>query len=310
MSELFDPSSLSRYSIRDRKHLVGVESFASAPPPPLSFADFLASLPDQLGARNLRLAAAAVIEARRNDRPVHASMGAHVIKVGLAPVVADLLERKLWTGLSFNGAAVVHDLEIALIGRTSEDVAESISDGTFGFARETAELYMEAARAAARDGIGLGEAVGRLIEERELPYRRHSIFAAAWRLGVPATVHCAFGTDIVHMHPEMDPEALGRATYTDFLRFAALVARLSGGVYFNIGSAVVLPEVFLKALSMARNAGLMDGPFTAVNMDMLPHYRPARNVLERPGGVALDIRGHHEIMLPLLRAALLSAGEV
>jgi deoxyhypusine synthase len=305
----FDPSRLNRYSIHQRKHLVSREDFGKVSFDSLSLAAFLDSLPNIYAAKDLKIVAKAVAEARAQGRMVHAAMGAHVIKVGLAPVMNDMMARGILTGLSFNGAAVVHDLELAMIGQTSEDVAVSLSDGSFGFSKETAVNYHKAAALAVRNDIGLGEAVGRLINEEKLPYAPDSIFATAQRLGVPVTVHSAFGTDIVHMHPEMDPAALGIATHNDFLQLAALLEGLEGGVWFNIGSAVILPEVFLKALSMARNTGAARGRFTTVNLDMQRHYRPSENVLRRPGGQAIHISGHHEIMLPLLRAAIICEQE-
>ncbi len=305
----FDPKKIYRYSIHERRHLVDIEHFGKPVNADASFADFIDSLPKMLAADKLRAAINAIRSARANGRPVHAGMGAHVIKTGLAPIIIDLLERGLFTGLSFNGAAVVHDLELAFIGKTSEDVGESLKDGSFGFSRETAQMYMSAAAYAVEHDCGLGEAVGTVIEREKLPYRELSMFAACRRLGLPATVHCAIGTDIVHMHPEMDGAALGKASHKDFLRLAAVICDLEGGVFLNIGSAVVLPEVFLKCLSMARNTGYARGEFTTVNLDMLTHYRPSENVLRRPGGTALNITGHHEIMLPLLRMALISAKE-
>ncbi|MDZ7815632.1 MAG: hypothetical protein U5N86_06420 [Planctomycetota bacterium] len=305
----FDPNTVNRYSIHDRKHLVDREDFCSLDCDAEAVDEFIDTLPDILAARELRAVVEAIITARRAGRMVHMAMGAHVVKVGLAPVVNDLVTRGILTGLSFNGAAVVHDLELALIGKTSEDVANALGDGSFGFCEDTAQHYHRAARNAAESRKGLGYEVGKLVEEGGLPYRSDSIFGAAYRAGALATVHCAFGTDIVHMHPEMDAEALARATHDDFLKLAHALRSLDGGVYINAGSAVILPEVFLKALSMARNVGDGRGEFTAVNLDMIRHYRPSENVLRRPGGRAINITGHHEIMLPLIRASLVAKME-
>ena len=304
-NKYFDPSQVKRYSIHDRKHLVSKDDFATTDFDSLQMKGFFDSLPNIYAAKQLREIALSINKARQNGRIIHAAMGAHVVKVGLAPIIIDLMEQKILTGLSFNGAAIVHDLELAMIGRTSEDVAESLQDGSFGFSKETAKFYHKGVKFAVENNIGLGEGVGKLIEIEKLPYRHLSLFASAARLNVPATVHIAVGTNIVHMHPEMDAGQLGQASYTDFLHLASIVSNIEGGVYMNIGSAVILPEVFLKALSMARNIGGGMGNFTAVNLDMITHYRPSENVLKRPGGKSYNIVGHHELILPLLRAAIL-----
>jgi hypothetical protein len=275
-----------------------------------SFSRFLSGLPRVLGAESLLALRDDVLRARARRRPVIWGMGAHVIKVGLSPLVVDLLERGLVTGLAMNGAGIVHDFELAVAGATSEDVEAGLGTGEFGMARETGEEINRAISEGDRDGLGLGAAVGRYLSTRR-PRPRHldaSLLAAAWRLGVPATVHVAVGTDIVHVHPSCDPAALGRATHLDFRIFAAEVARLGGGgVYVNVGSAVVLPEVFLKAVALARNLGRRVRGFTTANLDFIQSYRPATNVVERPvkgHGRGYRITGHHEILVPLLAAAL------
>jgi hypothetical protein len=237
-------------------------------------------------------------------------LGAHVIKVGLAPVVIDLMERGFVTAIATNGAGVVHDFEVAVAGRTSEDVEAGLGTGAFGMARETGDEVNRAIVEGDRDGLGLGAAMGRYLSTRR-PRPRHldaSLLAAAWRLGLPATVHVAIGTDIVHMHPACEPGALGRATHLDFRVFAGEVARLGGGgVYLNVGSAVVLPEVFLKAVTLARNLGHRLADFATANLDFLQSYRPGTNVVERPvagTGRGYRLTGHHEILVPLLAAAL------
>jgi hypothetical protein len=230
-----------------------------------------------------------------------------VIKVGLAPIVVDLLERGFVSGLLLNGAGCVHDLELALIGRTSEDVASTLDQGSFGMAKETAELLNGAIARGARDGLGMGAAVGREILKGRYPHKRRSILATACRLGVPVTVHAAIGTDIHHMHPSADGAALGATSYRDFETLAGLVGTLEGGVFFNVGSAVILPEVFLKALALARNLGHPVRRITTVNLDFIRQYRPAVNVVERPtrlGGRGIALIGHHEILLPLLAAGI------
>jgi hypothetical protein len=277
-----------------------------------SFAEFLAGLPSILAGRDLRAAIDATVRARRRGRPVLFGFGAHLIKVGLAPVVVDLVERGVVTGVLMNGAGCVHDLELAYMGQTSEDVAPALDDGTFGMARETAERLNGAIAAGARDGIGMGEAIGREILRGRYPHKRRSVLAAAVGRGVPVTVHAAIGTDIHHMHPSADGAALGATSYRDFETLAGLVAGLEGGVFFNVGSAVILPEVFLKALALARNLGHKVDRFTTVNLDFLRHYRPTVNVVERPtrkGGRGISLVGHHEILVPLIAAGVIEALE-
>jgi hypothetical protein len=235
-------------------------------------------------------------------------VGAHVLKVGLSPVLVDLMEQGFVTGLALNGAGIVHDFELAVAGHTSEDVEAGLGAGAFGMARETGEEVNAAIVAGDRDGLGLGAAVGRYLTRRRPRHLGVSLLAAAHRLGLPATVHVAVGTDIVHVHPSCDPAALGRATHLDFRLFAAQVARLGGGgVYLNVGSAVLLPEVFLKAVTLARNLGHPVRDFATANLDFLPSYRPLTNVVQRPTrgvGRGYSLTGHHEILLPLLAAAL------
>jgi deoxyhypusine synthase len=233
-----------------------------------------------------------------------------VIKVGLAPVVVDLLERGLVTGLMLNGAGCVHDLELAMMGRTSEDVAASLDAGSFGMAGETAERLNRAIRAGAERGVGMGAAVGSELLAGDYPHRQRSILATAARLGIPVTVHVAIGTDVHHMHPGADGAALGATSFRDFETLTALVATLEDGVVFHVGSAVVLPEVFLKALSLARNLGHPVRRFTAVDLDFIRQYRPRTNVLERPtrlGGQGISLVGQHELLLPLLAAGVIEA---
>jgi deoxyhypusine synthase len=275
-----------------------------------SLAEFLDSLPDILGAADLRAAIEAAAGAFAGGHTILWGLGAHVVKVGLAPVVVDLLERRLATGLMMNGAGCVHDLELAQMGHTSEDVATALDDGSFGMAGETAERLNRAIETGASERLGMGEAVGREILEGDYPHKGRSILATAARLGVPVTVHSAIGTDVHHMHPGASGAALGATSYRDFETLTGLVATLEGGVVFNIGSAVILPEVLLKALSLARNLGHTVRDFTAVDMDFIRHYRPMVNVVERPtrlGGRGLSLVGHHEILLPLLAAGLIEA---
>jgi hypothetical protein len=307
------PLSLERvatYPLEARASKVARAHFARPHVRGAAFATFLDRLPRILAGETLRALRDDILRARARRRPVVWGLGAHVIKVGLAPVLADLMERGLVTAIAMNGAGVVHDFEVALAGRTSEDVEAGLAKGRFGMARETAEEVNRAIAEGDADGLGLGAAVGRYLSRRR-PRPRHldaSLLAAAWRLGLPATVHVAIGTDVVHMHPACDPGAVGRATHLDFRIFAAEVARLGGGgVYLNVGSAVVLPEVFLKAVTLARNLGHRVADFATANLDFLQSYRPGVNVVERPvAGVGRGYRmtGHHEIVVPLLAAAL------
>ncbi len=273
-------------------------------------ASFIDALPRVLAGETLRALRDEILRARDRGRPILWGLGAHVVKVGLSPVIVDLMERGLVTGLAFNGAGVVHDFEMAVAGATSEDVAAGLGSGGFGMARETGEETNRAIVEGDRAGLGLGAALGRYLGERR-PRPRHlgaSLLAAAYRLGLPATVHVAIGTDIVHVHPACDPAATGRATHLDFRLFAAQVARLGGGgVYLNVGSAVVLPEVFLKALTLARNLGHEIEDFATASLDFLQGYRPSVNVVDRPvrgKGRGYRLTGHHEILVPLLAAAL------
>ena len=275
-----------------------------------SFSDFLAELPDVLGARDLRQAIDATVRAHARKRVILWGLGAHVIKVGLAPLIVDLLTRGLASGVMMNGAGCVHDLEIALMGRTSEDVDAALDDGSFGMAKETAERLNRAIGRGAEEGLGMGASVGREILEGRYPHKDRSILATAARLEIPATIHAAIGTDIHHMHPSADGAALGSTSHRDFETLAGLVATLRGGVIFNVGSAVILPEVFLKALSLARNLGYPAHAFTAVDMDFIRHYRPRVNIVDRPtrtGGKGISLVGHHEILLPLLVGGVLEA---
>jgi deoxyhypusine synthase len=275
--------------------------------PHLSVHQLVAGLPDILAAHDLRDAVARIARAIRRGKPVVLGMGAHAIKVGLGPLIVDLIARGRLAAVAMNGACLVHDFELAWGGRTSEDVGPGLELGLFGMARETGAFLNRATREGAAAGLGLGLAVGRAIERARLRFRRASILAAAARAGIPATVHVAIGTDIIHMHPDADGAAIGESTLRDFRQLAAVVARLAGGVYLNLGSAVVLPEVFVKALNLARNLGHPVRDLTTIDMDFIRHYRPAVNVIARPtaaGGRGIQLTGHHEIMFPLLWAAV------
>jgi hypothetical protein len=308
LSEPLDLRGVRTYPLSQRKSKIGVADFARPHARGASLADFLDALPRVLGAETLRALAGEVLKARSLGKPILWGIGAHVLKVGLSPLVVDLMERGLVSGLALNGAGIVHDFELAVAGQTSEEVAESLGTGAFGMARETGEEVNRAIVEGDRDGLGLGAALGRYLQARRPAHLQVSLLAAASRLGLPATVHVAVGTDIVHMHPACDPAALGRATHLDFRIFAGEVARLGGGgVYLNVGSAVLLPEVFLKAVTLARNLGHELRDFATANLDFIQSYRPSTNVVDRPTrgvGRGYSLTGHHELLLPLLAAAL------
>jgi deoxyhypusine synthase len=266
--------------------------------------------PDILAAQNLKAIAAKIAQAHRANKTVLLGMGAHPIKVGLSPLIIDFMERGIIDGVALNGAGVIHDFELAFMGETSEDVAASLQDGSFGMAEETGAFINEAITEGSKKAVGIGTAVGEAIIKQRLPHRKLSILAAGVRLGVPTTSHVAIGTDIIHMHPKADGKALGDSSLRDFRTLTSIVATLGAGVYLNFGSAVVLPEVFLKAVSLARNLGHPVQNLTTVNLDFLPHYRPLTNVVSRPtlqSGKGYHLTGHMEIMVPLLFAAVLEA---
>lgn len=271
--------------------------------------DFLASLPRALAAADLREIVRRIVVAVRAQRPVVLGMGAHPFKVGLSPLIIDLLDRGILSAVAMNGAGIIHDFELAYQGATSEDVAATLSDGSFGMAQETGEFLNAAIRdGVTHSGMGIGQAVGEHMRVAALPHPHLSILAAGARLGVPVCVHVAVGTDIIHMHPQADGAAIGAGSLRDFHLLTAVVAQLEGGVFLNLGSAVIIPEVFLKALSLARNLGHVVNTFTTVDLDFVRHYRPAVNIVTRPtqqGGRGFHLTGHHEIMFPLLCAAVL-----
>jgi deoxyhypusine synthase len=305
-----DRSKVKTIAARKRPSKVGVGDEASLYTEGSSFNDFLAGLPDVLGAKDLGEIIAAWAKAWKGDTGVLWGFGAHLIKVGLAPVVVDLMERGAITAIFMNGAGCVHDLELAMMGRTSEEVGAGLDDGSFGMARETGEHLNAAINAGAEEGLGMGESIGRAIAASKFRHRDRSVLACASRLGIPAMVHVAIGSDIHHMHPSADGAALGATSYRDFEKLASVVAGLDRGVVFNVGSAVILPEVFLKALSLARNLGNPVKRLTTVNLDFIRHYRPQVNVVERPtrlGGKGYSLVGQHEILVPLLSAGVIEA---
>ena len=296
--------------LHERRHKVRAADFA-IPQAWLSGGNLRTLFPRLLKGLDITEVVDGFVTAHRRGRAVILAMGAHVIKCGLSPLLIDMMQRGWLTAIALNGAGVVHDLEVALIGETSEDVAQGLDAGDFGMVEETPRLVNEALRAHNAGRYGMGAAVGKAIAEGQYPFKAHSILAAAHACGVPVTVHVAIGADTIHMHPSTDGALLGAATYTDFQKLTLLLRDLNdGGCYWNIGSAVVLPEVFLKALTLCRNTGHEVKRFMTVNLDMLQHYRSETNVVRRPtqdGGRGYTLTGHHEIMLPLLYAMLLQA---
>ena len=302
-----DRTQLRAVSARRRPLKVGLGDEGRPLAPGATVAELLDALPRLLGAADLNAAIDAWAKAWGSGRLVLFGFGAHLVKVGLAPVVVDLLERGAIGGLMMNGAGCVHDLELAMLGRTSEDVGPALDAGRFGVARETAERLNGAIARGRAEGLGMGAAIGRDICEAGDPHAERSILATAHRLGVPVTVHVAIGTDIHHMHPSADGAALGETSFRDFETLCDLVARLEDGVVIHAGSAVILPEVFLKALAVARNLGHRVARLTTVNCDFVRQYRPERNIVERPtrlAGRGLSLIGHHEILVPLLAAGV------
>jgi hypothetical protein len=298
-------TGITTYSLKDRPSKVNHRDFGRPWQAGGSLREFVDGLPHILAGTALREVAGAWVQALRQGHQVLLGMGAHPLKVGLSPILIDLLGRGLITGVALNGAGIIHDAEIAMAGHTSEDVDQVLGCGRFGMAQETGEFLNSAISWGAGQKMGLGAAVGRRLLESDFPYKNLSLLAAAAELEVPLTVHVAVGTDIIHLHPSVDPEALGAATHLDFRIFAALVSRLAGGLYINLGSAVIMPEVFLKAVTLARNLGHKVEPLTTVNLDFVQHYRPLTNVVRRPTagvGQGYALTGHHELLFPLLAA--------
>lgn len=307
--EDLDLTRVKTFRISEVTRKVSVEDFCKPLKRDMAFSDFLKALPRILGGKDLLEVAERIAKAKEKGRPVILGMGAHPIKVGLSPLIVELMEMKVLSLVGTNGASMIHDVEIAMVGKTSEDVKEGLARGTFGFCEDTAQFINEALKDGLKKGKGAGEALGEAIWEGGLPFRDMSLFGMAYRLGVPVTVHIAIGTDVIHMHPSTDGAVLGEMSYRDFKTFCKVVADLSGGVYINLGSAVLMPEVFLKALSLARNLGFAVRDYVTVNIDFVAHYRPMENVLQRPletgGKAAYFLRGQHEILFPLLVGAIL-----
>jgi len=311
----FKPISLKNvktYPLKKRQSKVSARDFGSSWTAGNTMGVWLESLPNILAGNDFRKVVNRLHIAVKEKKTIILAMGAHTIKVGLGPVILDLMERGIIAGIAMNGAGIIHDLEVAMVGATSEDVDNELSDGKFGMAEETGEFLNSAIREGAKKGSGLGYSVGSSILKASFPYSKFSLLAGAARMNIPLTVHVAIGTDIIHFHPSVDGSAIGKTSHLDFRIFASLVSQLDGGVYINLGSAVVLPEVFLKALTLVRNLGFTVKKFTTVDMDFIRHYRPMTNVVKRPtleGGEGFSLTGHNEIMFPMLAAALIESLE-
>lgn len=300
------------YPLKERSSKVRIQDFGDPWKSGGDLNHWLKSLPKTLAANDFRKVADNIVQAARSGNMIVLALGAHAIKVGLNPIILDLLDRGIIGGMAMNGAGIIHDAELAMVGHTSEDVATQLGDGKFGMAEETGRFLNEAIIEGANQGVGLGRAVGAMLIKEKFPYNRYSLVARAFELDIPLTVHVAIGTDIIHFHPCVDGSAIGRTSHLDFRIFASLVSKLEGGIFVNLGSAVIMPEVFLKAISLVRNLGFNIRNFTAVNMDFIRHYRPTTNVVQRPtleGGEGYSLVGHHEIMFPLLASAVIEGLE-
>jgi hypothetical protein len=309
--EEFDLSAVRTYPLASRASKARVEDFARPVAAGGSFADWFDSMPAILGARDIRRVVAALVAAKRSNAGIIWGLGAHVIKTGVSPILIDLMERGYVSALALNGAGIIHDFEVALSGATSEDVDDALGPGRFGMAEETGRLLNEAIRRGAAERLGLGQSVARFIADLDAPHSGRSLAVAAHRLRIPLTVHVAVGTDIIHMHPDASGAAIGDTSLRDFRYFTSAVGRLKSGVYLNCGSAVILPEVFLKAIALVRNQGVSLEGLTTVNIDFMRMYRPQVNVLTRPlagtNGIGISLIGHHEILIPLIAAGIVNA---
>jgi len=299
--------NVKSYPLKSRLSKVSVDCFGHSWTPGGSFTQWLESLPKILAGNDFRQIVDSIVRAATSDKTIILAMGAHPIKVGLNPIILDLMDRGIISGVAMNGAGIIHDAEIAMAGNTSEDVAAVLGEGKFGMAEETGMLLNTAVSEGAEQGLGLGRSIGAMLVKKDFPYNHLSLLAKAYELDIPVTVHVAIGTDIIHFHPSVDGAAIGKTSHQDFRLFAGLVSTLKQGVFINLGSAVILPEVFLKALSLGRNLGYDIQDFTTINMDFIQHYRPMTNVVHRPtleSGRGYNLVGHHEIMFPLLAAAV------
>ena len=305
--EEFDLTGVRTYPLATRKSKANAADFARVYQRGSGVAGLIGSLPNILAAADFKAVVDAIVAARAAERGIVWGLGAHVLKTGLSPILVDLMERGFVSAIATNGAGIIHDFELALSGATSEEVDEALGPGRFGMAEETGRLLNAAINDGVGRGLGIGQAIGRYLGSAKPPHAALSVVAAAARLDIPVTVHVGIGTDIIHMHPDASGAAIGEGSLRDFRYFASNVARLAAGVYLNCGSAVILPEVFLKAVALARNRGVALDGLTTVNMDFVRLYRPHTNVVSRPVagiGKGYSLVGHHEIMIPLLAAAL------
>jgi deoxyhypusine synthase len=309
--EPIELSQISTYPLSSRPSKIGSSDFARPSTGDTSLKTFLDNMPNILAARELRELATIVKNAKQSERAIIVGIGGHVIKTGLAPTLIDLMERGYVSAIAMNGSAMIHDFEIAVVGATSEDVDATLGSGSFGMAEETGRIINEAVKEGAIDKIGMGEAIGRKLQSMNLSNAKQSLLYAAYVASVPVTVHVALGTDIVHIHPSADGASIGQTTLQDFRLLCSLVKDLdSGGVYLNFGSAVVLPEVFLKTITVVRNLGFKLQDFYTANFDFIQQYRPLTNVVRRPvagSGRGFSFIGHHEILIPLLAASILAS---
>ena len=308
--EPFDLTGIHTYPLKSRRSKANAADFARPAGPHATVGALVESMPQMLAAADFKAVVSAIVDAQRSDCGILWGLGAHIIKTGLGPIVVDLMERGFVSAIATNGAAVIHDFEVALVGGTSEDVDEALGPGRFGMAEETGRLLNAAINDGVARGLGIGQSVADYLHARQPQHARASVLTAAARLQIPVTVHVAVGTDIIHMHPDASGAAIGEGSLRDFRYFVSNVARLERGVYLNCGSAVILPEVFLKAVALARNRGVALSGLTTVNLDFVRMYRPQTNVVTRPTagtGRGYSLVGHHEIMIPLLAAALKEA---
>jgi hypothetical protein len=309
----FDLNRIQSYPLKNRSSKVGIHDFCRPFKKGDSLSEFLQSLPAILGAQKLRDLAISIMDAKKNGKPILWGMGGHVIKTGLSPLIIDLMDKGLVSSLAFNGSCLIHDFEIATIGSTSEDVDVQLQTGAFGMAEETGYEINQAIHEGVSDGLGIGESLGRRLQRLNPAFSGYSLLLQAYLRKIPVTVHVTIGADIIHNHPNVSPADIGEGSHRDFRLFAALVSNLNeGGVYLNCGSAVTLPEVFLKCIALVRNSGQPLQNFTTANLDFIQHYRPTENVVKRPvihGGRGIALTGHHEIMIPLLAAWLVELME-
>ncbi len=300
--------NIKTYPLKGRASKVSVKEFGKAWAPGGSMEEWLISLPGILAGQDLMDVSDCIVEAVKNKKMVILGMGAHPIKVGLNPVIIDLMERGVISAIAMNGACTIHDSEFAMAGHTSEDVDARLGKGVYGMAEETGKFLNGAIKKGAEENIGMGSAIGGMLLRENFEYNPFSLIARAYELDIPVTVHVAMGTDTIHFHPEADGAAIGKTTHMDFRIFAGLVSKIEDGVFINLGSAVIIPEVFLKALTLVRNLGFDVKNFTTLVMDFIKGYRPMTNVFNRPtqeGGRGFSIIGHHEIMFPLLAAVVI-----